>query len=192
MLKNKFFINTLIGLSTLLGTTETQAAADNTCNPCMEYTGCSSSHCFSAYTYFKLGGGVLSADYWKNPAPAIGVGRRYEWNGKAVDISINGSLSENNGHYYSLPKMMYLHYLTPDSNHSPYLAGGLSWGEVTIKHKDRRFQGIFGEFAIGYEFHRLSPIHTFIQLDISQGFIAHNKRGSTPAPAIALTAGAGF
>lgn len=188
MLINKYLINTMIGLSMLFGfSTGSAALADN-----MYQDSLTDSSCYSAYTYFKLGGSVLTAKEWKDLMPAIGVGRRYEWTGKAVDISANYAANGHSGHYFSIPKIMYLQYLTPQSNCSPYLGGGLSWGEVRDKHEDHKFQGIFAEFAVGYEFQRQSPIRTFVQLDLSQGLLAHNKRGSTPAPTLALTAGIGF
>jgi hypothetical protein len=187
MLKNKFFVNSLVTLSMLLGST---AGATTVCHNHCEET-CSPSS-YSAYTYFKIGGGVLSVKDWKDPMPAIGVGRRFEWGTKAVDISANYSIAGKHGHYFSIPKIMYLQYLTPYADCSPYLEGGLSWGELHNKRKDQKFQGVFGELAVGYEFHRHSPIRTFIQLDLSQGLLANNKHGSTPAPALALSAGIGF
>ena len=186
MLKNKFFAITLVGISMFLGST----AGAEVCNyNCEE--NCSPSS-YSAYTYFKLGAGVLSAKDWKDLMPALGAGRRYEWNGKAVDISANYSIAGKHGYHYSIPKIMYLQYLTPEADSSPYFGGGLSWGELHNKRKGQKFQGIFGELAAGYEFQRNSPIRTFVQLDLSQGLIAHHKHKSTPAPALALTAGIGF
>ena len=186
MLKNKFFVNSLVGLSMLLGSTAGATICQNTCEE--EYCP-SSCH---AYTYFKMGGAFLSVKDWKDLMPAIGVGHRREWCGKAIDVSANYSVAGKHGHYFSIPKIMYLQYFTPEADCSPYLGGGLSWGELRNKRKGQNFQGVFGELAAGYEFQRHSPIHTFVQLDLSQGLLANKKHGSTPAPAIALTAGIGF
>lgn len=186
MLKNKFFVNSLVGLSMLLGST---AGATICQNNCEEVYSPSDYH---GYTYFKMGGSFLSMKDWKDLMPAIGVGHRREWDGKAIDVSANYSIAGKHGHYFSLPKIMYLQYLSPYADCSPYLGGGLSWGELRNKHKGQNFQGIFGELAVGYEFQRHCPIHTFVQLDLSQGLLANKKHGSTPAPAIALMAGIGF
>ncbi|MGA8164225.1 MAG: hypothetical protein WB791_04270 [Waddliaceae bacterium] len=151
-----------------------------------EYSPCKGT------TYFKMGGGIASASEWKKIQPAIGIGRRYEWNGQAVDVSANYSGKNHRQFFYSVPKIMYLQYLDPVADTSPYVGGGLSWGESRDKSKNRQFQGIFGELAAGIEFQRHSPIRTFVEVDVSEGLIASRKKNRTYAPVVMLTAGIGF
>lgn len=200
MFKNKYFTNTLIGISIFFATTcETIAFANDNC----QETCCPKAPCLNSFTYFKLGGGVLSAKDWNNLVPGIGYGRRYQWGEKAVDLSINYAGSGKVGSFYTLPKIMYLHSLSPSRNNSIYVGGGLSWGGIHNKHhkkdhkhdgkhRSQKFQGIFGEFALGYEFQRNCPIRTFVEFNLSQGIIAHSKHGSTPYPILTLAGGIGF
>ena len=154
-----------------------------------EEDDCASDY-YDQLTYVKLGGAFLASGDTAELCPAIGIGKRYQWNEHAVDLSANFSGGENDHYYASLPKILYLHYLTPSADLSPYFGGGLSYG--AMKANRRRFEGIFIEGAAGIEFQRQCPIRTFIQLDISYGAISASRRGSTPPPAILLTAGVGY
>lgn len=150
--------------------------------------GCGNKHSF---TYIKMGAGHVNTAA-TGFGPALGIGRRYERGDFAIDISIN--LAGNNKNlYYSIPKMMYLRYLTPCETNSLYYGGGLSFGGMASKSKSKNFVGLMGELALGYEMNRDQAIRTFVELDVSQGIIPFNYNHKLSYnPALSLAFGVGF
>lgn len=141
------------------------------------------------FTYVKLGGGAPTFGRGNEVCPAIGIGRRYEFQASAVDISMNYTGDERL-YSYSIPRIMYLRYMDPFQDDSLYLGGGLSWGG--IHGFGTKFQGILGELSAGYEFQRRSPIRTFAELTLSQGVLNTYNKGRFPSPVLILSAGIGY
>lgn len=155
-------------------------------------SNCPPSDCF---WYVKLGGGGI--EIHKRWGAAIGVGRRFECEGAAIDISANwtgaeGSTSSSRSWYWSAPRALYLIYDDPFCDRSWYYGPGISWGQVSRRDGHKKMLGIFIDGAVGYEVMRDSAIRAFAQLDISQPILSATKRGSLPGPLIMLSAGVGF
>jgi hypothetical protein len=140
-----------------------------------------------SFNYLKLGAGGAKGGV----GPAIGIGRRIGMEGAAIDISTNWYGSRKTG-YFSLPKMLYLSYLTPNCDSSFYYGGGLSFGG--IGSKGHTFSGLLAEAAVGYEFQRDSDVKLFAQLDFSHGIVPFSSKHGFHgfSPAIAFSVGAGF
>lgn len=143
------------------------------------------------FTYIKLGAAAIRMRDFVDFGPAIGIGRRFGHGSSAIDISVNWA-GENDLHYFSLPKIMYLRQFSPYSTSSFYLGAGLSYGSMG-EHR-YQFSGLIGEAAIGYEMFRDQNIRTFVELDVSYGLLPfkskYNCRDNMPA--VALTFGVGF
>lgn len=155
---------------------------------------CSNPSCTTVgmgFNYIKLGGGFLpnGSDY--TAGPSMGLGRRFQFGSKAVDISFNWTAASRN-YYLSLPKIMHLHYFTPNSDASIYVGGGLSYGITRNRGKRKNFNGIAGELAVGYEFHRCSPLRTFAELNLSQGLLPLSSNHQISAPTFSFALGVGF
>ncbi len=141
------------------------------------------------FTYVKLGGILPSVHSDDEAYPALSLGQRYEWGQTAVDISLNFGGNEWDYHC-SFPKILFLGFIDAYAECSPYIGGGLSWGETRYCY--RKFSGIYGELAFGYEFQRTSPIRTFVELDISKGFLCSHRSRNLPPPSVTLAAGIGY
>ncbi len=140
-----------------------------------------------SFNYLKLGAGGARGGV----GPSIGIGRRIGMEGAAIDISTNWFGSNKTG-YFSLPKMLYLAYLTPNCDSSFYYGAGMSFGG--IGSKGHTFSGLLAEAAVGYEFQRDSDVKLFAQLDFSHGMIPFSSKHGFHgfSPAVAFSVGAGF
>ena len=112
--------------------------------------------------------------------PGMGVGVRAPVGSGAFDFSANymGGYYDKNeqkekSYFYTLPKLAYLHYLSPLKSHSLYAGIGLAFGEMKNK-EGTKFRGLFPSASIGYELGRLSTLRSFMQLDVSQPAVAPN------------------
>lgn len=156
--------------------------------------------CFTAHlsaegrdklTCIKLGPAAMGGGGSYNVGPMISIGERFEKSDSAIDVSINWGRHTSRGGYYSIPRILYLRYLNPESESSLYVGGGASLGGISGKHH-QRFDGMFGDFAIGYEFERDSSVRTMLQLDLMQPVLPFSKKGNFPPPVVALSFGVGF
>ncbi len=141
----------------------------------------------NSFNYLKLGVGGAKGGV----KPSIGIGRRFGMQGAAIDISLNWTGTDTTG-YFSLPKMLYLSYLTPCSPTSFYYGAGLSIGRIgSVGHK---FSGLLAEAAIGSEMQRDTNMKLFAEIDFSHGLVPFNSKNGFHgfSPAVAFTVGAGF
>jgi hypothetical protein len=140
-----------------------------------------------SFNYLKLGVGGAKGGV----GPSIGIGRRFGMEGAAIDVSANWTGSNRTG-YFSLPKMLYLSYLTPNCPSSFYYGAGLSFGGIGAKC--HTFSGLLAEGAVGYEFQRDSDVKLFAELDFSHGVVPFSSKHGFNGfnPAIAFSVGAGF
>jgi hypothetical protein len=140
-----------------------------------------------SFNYLKLGLGGAQGGI----KPSIGIGRRFGMEGSAIDVSFNWTGTDTIG-YFSLPKMLYLSYLTPCSPTSFYYGAGLSLGR--IGSSGHKFSGLLAEAAIGYEMQRDEKIKLFAEIDFSHGLVPFNSKNGFHgfSPALAFTVGAGF
>ncbi|MCB1136965.1 MAG: hypothetical protein KDK78_11905 [Chlamydiia bacterium] len=150
-----------------------------------------------AFTVVRLGAGALSSVDASVPmTPYVGLARRYEKGGSAVEISACWAAPEmdrvNDSYYYAIPRIMYLLYAQPHDRSCFFYGAGLSWGKVVDAVEDRKFTGIFGDVSLGYEMQRDSSVRAIVQLDIAQPFIASKMRGDQPPATVMLTMGVGF
>jgi hypothetical protein len=152
-------------------------------------------------TIVRLGAGSLSALDEKGPlTPILGLGRRYEIGRSAVEVSGTYAYTESDdlpgehveSYYYSIPKILYLNYAQPNDNACFFYGAGLSWGGVTNHKLNSKFRGILGDFALGYEMQRNSPMRALLQLDVAQPLIASKQRGDLPPATVLVTLGFGF
>ncbi len=131
--------------------------------------------------YVRLGQGVVPAP-GAPTGPGIGLGYRLELDHVGLDASMNLAVTDvmnadKRGYTGSLAKLTAQYYFTPQSDKSPYLGGGLSWGfrSVGIGHDRYTGTGLQGEIVGGYEFLRNSNIRAFLQASISLPFYAANR-----------------
>lgn len=133
-------------------------------------------------------------------SPSIALAKRFEIPQAAIEVSMQYAGVENDhreSDHFSLPKIMYLKFHTPDNPNTIYYGGGLSWSEVeqTDSHNpanNGHFEGIFLEGALGYEIHRDQKIRTTFELNISQPVVASSRQGTHPGPSIFASIGFGF
>jgi hypothetical protein len=129
--------------------------------------------------YARLGYGNVFGDRAYG-GPAIGFGYRYELDSFGVDVSFLNFQSKASGPYSyyapsngafarSLLKLEGLHFLSPTSNRTAYLGGGLSWGRTNFG-AGWQGTGLQGELSAGYELPRASTLRTFVQFDASLPF----------------------
>ena len=135
----------------------------------------------SAVTYTRLGQ-ALVFDGGPRPAAAIGFGVRGEMEKFAIDISgLNLAIAfhpvdtPRDMLAGSLLKIEVLRFLTPYMRRSAYIGGGASWGHLSLGRLDPgggswTRSGLQGEFTVGYELARRSPVRFFIQADASAPF----------------------
>ena len=139
----------------------------------------------NTFTYLKIGAADPRAEKSEVIIPGIGLGWRTVAGAGALDLSVSFSGGESNNFLFTLPKVNYLHYLTPASDSSMYLGGGLAYGGM------KRFVGLIPNLAIGYEINRHQNWRGFTQLDISQPAIAAGGK-VRQGPALELSIGGGF
>lgn len=172
------------------------------------------------FNYIKLGYGIISTrrsiDHYKkdrlSDAPTIAIGRRYFYDDCAIDISASFGFKKDGGvnsYYYTLPKVLYLKYLSHDQPNSLYVGGGASWngvrtgvsvlrekrwGNEIYQFKSREynhFQGIALEAVLGYEMARTRDYRSFVELNVGQPLISAYIKNGNPGPSIQLSFGLG-
>jgi hypothetical protein len=146
------------------------------------------------YYQVKLGGGVFNIDGgWYN-APFVSFGKRFELGDSAVEISAawgeHDYSDDSKLKYYSLPKIIFLQFADPVAKSSFFYGGGLSWSG--IRKGDTKFDGIFAEVTMGYEFKRNASICPIVHIDLAQPLMAQRHEGSHPGPAVLLGMSIGF
>lgn len=144
------------------------------------------------YLYIKMGVQANSLGRSSDPMPMIGMGKRYEWNEDAIDVSFNYANGKSGNYFATYPRIVYLHYLSPYSTQSFYVGGGMSWGSMKAERHYKAFNGIMAEGVIGYEMQRYRPIRPFVELGITQPMLATNGGAGKQTPAISMTFGLGF
>jgi hypothetical protein len=191
------------GISLLLSTFAVNAKDQN--DPTRIFT----SENTDKFYQIKMGAGLARTGTTQTTIPVLSIGKRYELGDSAIEVSgAWGDHTTTNGSkatYYSLPKVMYLGFLEPNSRHSYYYGGGLSWGRVKLRepvnynknynayeYKGSHFSGIFAEGTAGYELHRTTALRTMIELNLSQPMIAESKSGGHPGPTAFLGLSLGF
>lgn len=106
--------------------------------------------------------------------PRFALGYRYELDSVGIDASMGFLLptdegdQESDGFTASLIRLMGIYFLSPTTNSTLYLGGGMSWGTSTVIDADQREftdSGIQVELAVGYEFLRASTIRMFVQAE---------------------------
>lgn len=143
--------------------------------------------------YFYLRFATSDADFIYNHSvcPGFGFGYRRLANDGAIDISINGNGSFHfQKSCWTIPKVSYLHYLTPNEEKSAYIGAGLAWGGVDMG-RGKDFIGIIPNATLGYEFAHKMPLLGFTELNISQPAIPLIHSGF-PGPIFELSIGGGF
>lgn len=152
-----------------------------------------------SFTYLRMGvseGNVSNIDL--DVVPGLGIGYRLTSGASAIDLSasfnrreVRSDEGKEKTYFYTLPKVNYLHYISPASGTSVYAGGGLAWGGIK-NQEDQEFLGLIPNVAIGIEMNRNAAWRSFIQLDVSQPAIPAQKIGDIPKPFAELTLGAGF
>lgn len=150
------------------------------------------------FTYVRLGPG--NSDLSKELLPSIAVGRRYEIQSAAIDLSTGfaflgkDTITKAPNYYYYLPKIQYLRYTQQTNENTLFYGTGLSFFGMKIKHDNstNAFYGIAGHLSVGYELGRNERIRQMIQFDMSQPLLAATRSGSFPLPTIEISAGVGF
>ncbi len=146
------------------------------------------------FNYVLIGPSSREQSY-DTPVPSMSVGRRYEIDEAAIDISCGFSYFSNHKkdfYQFYLPKIAYIKYL----NTSPYYCGiGLSY--LTQHNNDSnsytRFSGIATHLSTGAEFGRHERIRQIVQLELSQPTIPAYKSGAKfLKPTLQVSAGIGF
>lgn len=153
------------------------------------------------FTYFRMG---VTDSYPASTlndvkiVPSLGLGYRYATGPSAIDVSANFCsrlMPTYEGHKdtysYTLPKVNYLHYVTPARNNSLYAGGGMAFSGMKTKDENE-FLGLVPNIAVGYEMNRNQNWKSFVQLDISQPAIAARSKGNFPGPLAEVSFGAGF
>ena len=145
---------------------------------------------FRSFGYARLGYGGAFADNIHS-APAIGFGYRGELESVAFDVSffnyMVGSGRYDDGFVFagSVLKLQMLRFLDGESNRSPYVGGGLSWGGISASSSGTPYtsgwngSGLQGEFSTGYEFRGNTPLRVFIQADVGVPFFRATRESFT-------------
>lgn len=153
------------------------------------------------FTQVKMAAGMSRAGNSHLGIPVISLGRRFEIGDAAIEISgtwgEHKTSNESRSSFITLPKFSYIGFLQPNSQHSFYYGGGLSWGQVKWddhinNSQSTKFHGMFAEGVLGYELHRTSALRTMVEFSVSQPMMAHKKIGSTPGPVASLGLSIGF
>ena len=148
-----------------------------------------------SFFYVKMSGSDSHPTDSVKILPGIGIGYRLNAGSSAIDFSASGTRGRGKGdskvHFYTLPKVTYLHYLTPASGQSLYAGAGASWSNLKTKDA-KEFEGITPNAVLGCEFNRNATVRTFAQLEVSQPAIAASRKGNFPGPLAEFSIGAGF
>ncbi|MBS0626319.1 MAG: hypothetical protein JSS32_09740 [Verrucomicrobia bacterium] len=155
----------------------------------------------SGFTYLRMG--VADTQAHQVPeftqgffTPGLGLGYRAEMGPSAIDVSASYTYGyaedkEDRSYYYTLPKVSYYRFMTPETKSSFYYGAGLAWGGMKNKAKSE-FIGIVPSATVGYEMNRKSDWRSFMQLDVSQPALAAMKSGDFPGPMAEFSIGFGY
>ncbi len=141
-----------------------------------------------SYKYVKLGGGIFTTP---SMGPSVSFGCRLEEKDHAIDISTNYS-GQSRDFIVTIPKALYLKYLTPYECRSFYYGGGLSFGWINQHEQKKSFCGLMGELAVGYDFSRYAKTKIFTELTLTQALVPVSSKNKYTAPVITITCGIGF
>lgn len=149
-----------------------------------------------SFVYFKLGAADSYSTSKEQVAPGVGVGYRWNFGRSALDLSTSYTSgeflkSERTAAFFTLPKVAYLHYLSPLATNSLYGGAGLAWGGIRTK-EGSDFVGLIPSLSVGYEMQRTSAWKSFVQLDVSQAAVKYTLAGTLPRPVAELSFGGGF
>lgn len=145
---------------------------------------------FRSFGYARLGYGAVFADGIRS-APAIGFGYRGELESVAFDVSFFNYMvgtrryDDRSVFAGSILKLSMLRFLNGESNRSPYVGGGLSWGGISAGSDGTPYtsgwsgSGLQGEFTTGYEFRGNTPLRVFIQAEVGIPFFSATKESFT-------------
>jgi hypothetical protein len=148
------------------------------------------------FLYLKMAMADSQPSHIADFVPGVGLGFRMTQGKHGLDISSNGAYgkgwnNEIKTHFWTFPRVSYLHYFNPTSNQSLYFGGGLGWGEIRTR-KESQFLGIIPSLTLGMEMLRTSAFLTFTELNISQAAVARKATGPFPGPVAEFSVGAGF
>jgi hypothetical protein len=172
--------------------------------------------------YARLGyGGVFGDRAYDGPSVGM-LGYRRELDSFGVDVSFfNFQYKSSNGSYDyygggssgstgSWLKLEFLRFVSPLSDRSLYMGGGLSWSTVNLDNGSTHWDGsgLQGEVTAGYELGRASSIRVFVQADAglpfykvhshsymysnSPPYVIVEQTGRRFAPSLALSLGIGW
>jgi hypothetical protein len=145
----------------------------------------------SNFTYLKIAGSLIPLGSDSSLAPSLILGRRFQMHEHAIDVSTGGGRYSNH-RYFFFPKIMYLYYFTPDMPTSFYAGGGLSCGIIRNKADHKKFKGVLGEMAVGYEWFRTTSIRSFVELNLSESALPLSDKSHYMPPVASLGFGVGF
>ena len=149
----------------------------------------------------KLGAANINGPHsHSNVAPVIELAKRFDVNNAAIELSARYSHANTDNQdsmFYSLPKITYLAFYTPNCVNSFFYGGGLSWSKTrhynsVNTNNTASFQGLYAEGVVGYEMHRDKKIKTTLELNVSQPVLASSQHGRNPGPSVFATLGFGF
>ena len=155
----------------------------------------------SGFTYLRMG--VADTQAHQVPQftqgffiPGMGLGYRSVMGASALDISANYTTGyaenkDERSYYYTLPKVSYLRYFSPESESSLYYGAGLAWGGMR-NNDNSKFIGIVPGASVGYEMNRKATWRSFMQLDVSQPALAALQEGKFPGPLAEFSLGFGY
>ncbi len=151
----------------------------------------------TSYTYVRMGVSDTNAVSAFETIPSAGLGYRYAVSSAVIDVSATYTReygSEN--YFYTVPKVSYLRYYSPEAEQSFYYGAGLAWGGLE-KGADASFQGLVPNATVGIELNRNSAWRSFVQFEVSQPALAINAWNSysisnLPAPLAEVSFGLGF
>lgn len=137
----------------------------------------------------------IEYEYNTELMPMFGFGVRRIEGSLATDVSADfatKSVGDDSNYAYSLPKVMILKSLFPDSFSSLYFGVGGSLGGVKMGEKE--FHGLFANASVGTELFNLTEkVKGTFQLDVDvPAYAAQGTPDYRPYPVVALKLGIGF
>ncbi|MGD9592868.1 MAG: hypothetical protein AB7V32_10140 [Candidatus Berkiella sp.] len=153
------------------------------------------------YSQIKIGMGVFNTQSGTKSAPIVSIGKRFELDDSALEISAGYGQHKHDNEkfsYFSLPKITYVKFHQPSAPSGFFYGGGLSFSQVKnassyyFQTEDNKFTGAFAEGTLGYEFKRNAAISPILYVDVSQGIVAQSKEGRHPGPSVMVGISAGF
>jgi len=134
--------------------------------------------------YARLGYGAVFGDRTYG-GPSVGFGYRAEFETFAVDVSFlnlqlpSSGSSDRSWTSGSLLKLQGLHFVNSEASATTYVGAGLSLGFTNVGQDSSgpgfsvsswRGGGLQGEFTIGYEAMRASPLRMFVEANATVPF----------------------